>query len=405
MPQTDLPPATAPMRLATTIRPYDWGSVTALPELFGTEPTGKPQAELWMGAHPGAPSTVHGTPLNEIIAADPAATLGERTAARFGAELPYLLKVLAIGRPLSLQVHPTTEQAQAGYAEENARGIPLDDYARTYKDASHKPEMVCALTPFHGLCGFRPPAATAGLLDRLDVPGLRPWIDTLRTGEPARALRTVFAEMLDEAARPLRAQVEQALLAATDHAAGRDAADDAADLAAYGDIARAYPGDPGITAALLLHHVSLRPGQALYLGAGVPHAYLGGIGVEIMANSDNVLRCGLTSKHVDVPELMRVVDFTPSDPHRVEPTQDASGAYDYRPPAPEFALARHDLDGACLLPAGVPQIVLCVEGEVRLGNDLTLRPGQSAFVPAAAPPARLAGKGVVYRAQPGAFTM
>ena len=295
MPQPDLPPASAPMRLATTIRPYDWGSVTALPELFGTEPTGKPQAELWMGAHPGAPSTVGDVPLGDLIARDPAATLGERTAARFGPELPYLLKVLAIERPLSLQVHPTSEQAAAGYAGENARGIPLDDFARTYKDASHKPEMVCALTPFHGLCGFRAPASAAGLLDRLGVPGLRPWIDTLTSGEPAPAMRTVFAEMLGEAARPLRDLIERALLGSAEP-----------DLAAYGDIARAYPGDPGITAALLLNHVELEPGQALYLGAGVPHAYLGGIGVEIMANSDNVLRCGLTPKHVDVPELLRI---------------------------------------------------------------------------------------------------
>jgi mannose-6-phosphate isomerase len=382
------------MRLATTIRPYDWGSVTALPRLFGTEPTGKPQAELWMGAHPGAPSTVGDVPLGDLIARDPAATLGERTAARFGPELPYLLKVLAIERPLSLQVHPTSEQAAAGYAGENARGIPLGDFARTYKDASHKPEMVCALTPFHGLCGFRAPASAAGLLDRLGLPGLRPWIDTLTSGEPARAVRTVFAEMLGEAARPLRDLIEQALLGSAEP-----------DLAAYGDIARAYPGDPGITAALLLNHVELEPGQALYLGAGVPHAYLGGIGVEIMANSDNVLRCGLTSKHVDVAELMRVVEFGPSEPFLVEPVREAAGAYDYRPPAPEFALTRYELAGesAHELAEGVPRIVLCVEGEARLGDDLILRPGESAFVPAAAS-ARLSGKGTAYGARPGAFT-
>ncbi|MEV0387431.1 mannose-6-phosphate isomerase, class I [Nonomuraea sp. NPDC050643] len=372
------------MRLATTVRPYDWGSVTALPELFGTEPTGQPQAELWMGAHPGAPSIAGGVPLNELIARDPVGTLGGPAVARFGPELPYLFKVLAIERPLSLQVHPTTEQAEAGYAAETARGVPLDDYARTYKDASHKPEMVCALTPFHGLCGFRPPADTADLLDRLGVPGLRPWIDALRAG----SLRAVFAEMLDDASAPLRAEVERALSASGDD-----------DLAVHGDLARACPGDRGVTAALLLHHVRLEPGQALYLGAGVPHAYLGGIGIEVMANSDNVLRCGLTSKHVDVPELMRVVDFTPAAPHRVEPESEGAGGYAYRPPAPEFALSRYE-PGTHALPAGVPQIVLCVEGEVHLG-DLTLTAGQSAFVPAAAPSVTLTGKGRAYRAQPG----
>ncbi|MEV0232856.1 mannose-6-phosphate isomerase, class I [Nonomuraea sp. NPDC050786] len=390
VPQTDLPTATAPLRLTTAIRPYDWGSVTALPHLFGTEPTGKPQAELWMGAHPGDPSTVAGTPLNELIAHDPAATLGEPTAARFGPALPYLLKILAIERPLSLQVHPTTAQAEAGFADENARGVPIDDPARTYKDASHKPEMVCALTPFHGLCGFRDPAATAGLLDRLALPDLRPWTDLLRAG----GLREVFAQMLDDANRPLRAQVEQALLAV----------DGDPDLAVYGDIARACPGDAGVTAALLLHHVNLRPGQALYLGAGVPHAYLGGIGVEIMANSDNVLRCGLTTKHIDVPELMRVVDFTPSEPHRVRPEEDVRGEHHYRPPAPEFALARYDLETPHSLAGGVPQIVVCVDGEAHL-EELTLRPGESAFVPAAVPSVRLSGKGTAYCASPGAFTM
>ncbi|SEG99902.1 mannose-6-phosphate isomerase [Nonomuraea solani] len=383
-------PQTAPMRLATTIRPYDWGSVTALPELFGTEPTGRPQAELWMGAHPGDPSTVDGLPLNELIARDPAGTLGEAVAARFGPVLPYLLKVLAIARPLSLQVHPTIEQARAGFADETARGVPLDDYARTYKDASHKPEMVCAITPFHGLCGFRAPAATADLLDRLGLPGLRPWIGTLRTEEPARAVRTVFAEMLDDGSAPLRAEIERALL-------------DSDDFAVYAGIARACPGDRGVAAALLLHHVTLEPGEALYLGAGVPHAYLGGIGVEIMANSDNVLRCGLTGKHVDVPELMRVVDFTPSDPHVVAPESGAPGEHAYRPPAPEFALTRYDL-GTHTLPGGVPQIVVCIEGEAVVG-EVSLRPGQSAFVPAGAPSTILSGKGVAYRAEPGAFTL
>ncbi|TMR91974.1 mannose-6-phosphate isomerase, class I, partial [Nonomuraea basaltis] len=338
------------------------------------------------------PSTAGGIPLTDLIAADPAGTLGEPTAARFGPALPYLLKVLAIARPLSLQVHPTTAQAQAGYADETARGIPLDDFARTYKDASHKPEMVCAITPFHGLCGFRSPAATADLLDRLGLPGLRPWIGTLRSAAPGDALRTVFAEMLDDASAPLRAEIERALLDADDPG-----------LTVYAGIARACPGDRGVAAALLLHHVNLLPGQALYLGAGVPHAYLGGVGVEIMANSDNVLRCGLTTKHIDVPELMRVVDFTPGDPFLVRPEPGGQGEHHYRPPAPEFALSRHDLDGETShgLPGGLPQIIVCIEGEAHLNAALTLRPGQSAFIPAGALPVRLGGKGTVYRAAPG----
>lgn len=372
---------TAPMPLTTPIRPYDWGSRTALPELLGTEPTGRPQAELWAGAHPAAPSSVDGTPLDVLIGGDPAGMLGRRSVERFGPALPYLLKILAVESPLSLQVHPTAAQAEAGFAGEEERGIPRDHFTRTYKDPFHKPEMVCALTDFHGLCGFRDPAGTADLLESLAVPGLRPWIATLRTEPPGRALRTVLAQMLDEDSRRIQAAVEPSL------------------TSVYADIARAHPGDPGVLAALLLNHVELKPGQALFLDAGVPHSYLGGLAIEVMANSDNVLRCGLTGKHIDVPELMRVVEFAASGPARVEPSQE----FGYRPEADEFVLVRHDLTGDPHdLPGGLPQTLLCLEGEAHLTTDrtLTLTRGQAAFIPANAPSTRLTGKGVLYRVVP-----
>ncbi len=371
-----------PLPLTTAIRPYDWGSRTALPGLLGVEPTGRPQAELWAGAHPAAPSLVDGTPLGALIDRDPIGMLGAACVDRFGPTLPYLLKVLAVERPLSLQVHPTTEQAKAGFAREEAQGIPADDPTRTYKDPFHKPEMVCALTEFHGLCGFRDPAETAGLLEGLKVPELDPWIATLRTEPPAEALRAVLAEMLDERSRPLRDAVEPAL------------------TGVYADIARAHPGDPGVLAALLLDHVRLEPGEALFLGAGVPHSYLGGLAIEVMANSDNVVRCGLTSKHIDVPELMRVVEFAPSRPHRVEPASDRC----YRTAAEEFTLVRHDLaETPEDLPAGLPQTLLCLDGEARLTAEpaLTLTRGEAAFLPAGAPAARLTGHGTLYRVLPG----
>jgi mannose-6-phosphate isomerase len=369
-----------PLPLSTVIRPYDWGSRTALPELLGTEPTGRPQAELWAGAHPAAPSSVDGTPLNVLIERDPAGMLGAPSMARFGPTLPYLLKVLAVEKPLSLQVHPTMAQAEAGFAAEEERGIPLDDPARTYKDPFHKPEMVCALTDFHGLCGFREPTATAALLDDLAVPELRPWAGALRTEPPARALRTVLTQMLDASSAPIRKAVEPAL------------------TGVYADIARAYPGDPGVLAALLLNHVELKPGEALFLDAGVPHSYLGGLAIEVMANSDNVLRCGLTGKHVDVPELMRVVEFAPSAPARVDPAGEL-----YRAGADEFTLVRHDLADAADLPTGLPQTLLCLEGEATLTTTgtLTLGRGEAAFVPAGAPAVHLTGKGTLYRVLPG----
>lgn len=367
-----------PLPLSTVIRPYEWGSRTALPELLGTEPTGGPQAELWAGAHPAAPSSVDGTPLDVLIGRDPAGMLGAPSVDRFGPTLPYLLKVLAVEKPLSLQVHPTAEQAEAGFAAEEARGIPIGDRARTYKDPFHKPEMVCALTDFHGLCGFRDPAETAAFLEDLAVPELGAWITALRTAPPAEALRTVLTEVLDERSRSVLAAVEPAL------------------TGVYADIARAHPGDPGILAALLLNHVRLKPGEALFLDAGVPHSYLGGLAIEVMANSDNVLRCGLTGKHIDIPELMRVVEFVPSAPARVEPEGNL-----YRSSAEEFVLVRHDLtDDPEELPAGLPQTLLCVEGEARL-SSLPLARGEAAFIPAGAPAAALTGKGTLYRVLPG----
>lgn len=374
-------PVTAPMALTTPVRPYDWGSVTALPELLGTEPTGRPQAELWAGAHPAAPSSAGGTPLNVLIDADPETMLGRPSVERFGPALPYLLKILAVEKPLSLQVHPTMAQARSGFAAEEERGVPVDHFTRSYKDPYHKPEMVCALTDFHGLCGFRDPADTAALLEDIGVPELRPWIKTLRNEPPSQALRTVLEEMLDESSRPIQAAVEPAL------------------TSVYAEIARAHPGDPGVLAALLLNHVELKPGQALFLEAGVPHSYLGGLAIEVMANSDNVLRCGLTGKHVDVPELMRVVNFVPSVPCRVEP----AAGFRYCPDADEFSLIRHDLaDDPEDLPSGLPQTLLCLEGEAHLTTDrtLTLSRGQAAFIPAAAPAARLTGRGVLYRVAP-----
>ncbi|MFF4533322.1 mannose-6-phosphate isomerase, class I [Streptomyces sp. NPDC001407] len=377
-------------RLANTVRPYAWGSTTAIPELLGTNPTGEPQAELWMGAHPGAPSRVdRGSgprPLCDTIADAPEAELGPGTVRRFGPQLPFLLKLLAAASPLSLQVHPDLDRAKAGYADEEARGIPADAPHRTYRDANHKPELLCALTPFEGLCGFRAPAETAALLAALDVDSLKPYADLLHAQPEADALREVLTAVLT---------AEHTAVADTVHAAATACARLAAEdgphrdaYAAYASIARHYPGDPGVIAAMLLNHVRLSPGEALYLGAGVPHAYLDGLGVEIMANSDNVLRCGLTPKHIDVPELLRVVRFESTDPAVLRPEADAGGEEVYATPVDEFRLSRYVFAPAsetpAALPAGAPQILLCVFGTAALrtpdGTELRLRRGESAFV-------------------------
>ncbi|MEV7505996.1 mannose-6-phosphate isomerase, class I [Streptomyces sp. NPDC093018] len=377
-------------RLDNTVRPYAWGSPTAIPQLLGVEPTGEPQAEMWMGAHPGAPShTARGT-LAEVIDADPERELGKETVARFGPRLPFLLKILAAGAPLSLQVHPDLEQAREGYDDEERRGVPIDAPHRNYKDANHKPELICALTEFDGLCGFREPAHAAELLAALGVDSLKPYVDLLAARPEEAALREVLTAILS---------ADRADMARTVAEATAACARLGGDHAPYADLAHHFPGDPGVIAAMLLNHVRLQPGEALFLGAGVPHAYLDGLGVEIMANSDNVLRCGLTPKHVDVPELLRVVRFEAGDPGVLRPEAAPDGEEVYETPIDEFRLSRYALaEGGAAhdLTRDTPQILLCTAGSVRAGEH-ELGPGQSVFVPAGEQ-AGISGAGTVFRA-------
>ncbi|MEV7080568.1 mannose-6-phosphate isomerase, class I [Streptomyces sp. NPDC093516] len=377
-------------RLDNTIRPYAWGSPTAIPQLLGVEPTGEPQAEMWMGAHPGAPSRTGRGTLVEVIDADPEKELGPAAVARFGPRLPFLLKLLAAGAPLSLQVHPDLAQAQQGYADEERRGIPVDAPHRNYKDANHKPELICALTAFDGLCGFRAPLEAAGLLDDLGVDSLKPYVDLLHAHPEDAALREVLTAILTADREEMSRTVEEAA-AACIRLGGA--------YAPYADIAHHYPGDPGVIAAMLLNHVRLQPGEALYLGAGVPHAYLNGLGVEIMANSDNVLRCGLTPKHVDVPELLRIVRFHAADPGVLRPEAAPDGEEVYETPIDEFRLSRYVLPEAGTthdLTRATPQILLCTAGTVRAGEH-ELTPGASVFVPAGEK-AEVSGTGTLFRA-------
>ncbi|WP_225808811.1 mannose-6-phosphate isomerase, class I [Streptomyces spinosus] len=377
-------------RLDNTIRPYAWGSPTAIPHLLGVEPTGEPQAEMWMGAHPGAPSrTARGT-LVEVIDTDPERELGARAVAKFGPHLPFLLKILAAGAPLSLQVHPDLKQAKEGYADEERRGVPVDAPYRNYKDANHKPELICALTEFDGLCGFRDPVRAAELLDGLGVDSLKPYVDLLHAHPAEAALREVLTAILGADPEEMAHTVAEATAACTRLGGA---------YAPYADIAHHYPGDPGVIAAMLLNHVRLQPGEALFLGAGIPHAYLNGLGVEIMANSDNVLRCGLTPKHVDVPELLRIVRFEPSDPGVLRPEASSEGEEVYETPIDEFRLSRYVLpEGGAAhdLTRDTPQILLCTAGTVRAGEH-ELGPGRSVFVPAGER-AEISGAGTVFRA-------
>ncbi|WP_193475281.1 mannose-6-phosphate isomerase, class I [Streptomyces griseomycini] len=390
---------TAIAKLTPVVRTYSWGSRTALPALLGQQPDGEPQAELWFGAHHAAPSPLAsrpGTPnLAAAIAADPVGELGEASLAAHGPHLPFLLKLLAAARALSVQVHPTREQARAGHDREDAAGIPVDAPHRTFKDRNHKPELLCALGPFEALCGFREPARTADLLDALSVPGLEGWAAALRSRPQRDSLGYTLQAALTAPSRLVRAVADALPPLAASPGPWNSVA------AAYATVADDFPDDPGLLAALLLDHVTLDAGEALYLAAGVPHAYLRGTGVEIMANSDNVLRCGLTDKHVDTALLSEIVDLTATRPSVIQPSPTGvRGETHYASPATEFALSRIEVgaEAVCLTDAG-PQVLLCLTGEALLEAGPALAAGAAAFVPAGSPCA-VSGEGtVLYRAR------
>jgi mannose-6-phosphate isomerase len=368
-------------RLTGPIRPYAWGSDRVLAEIQGRPaPSPGPEAELWFGAHPADPSyvsTVDGeVALPEYLAADPEATLGALAAT--GTRLPYLLKVLAAARPLSLQAHPDGEQARAGYAAESAMG--LADDKRSYVDPYHKPELLVALSRFRALCGFRDPDVSAADLARLATPDLDPVIASLHSGPVAGRLRRAVELIMALPGEAVRRAV----------ASARDGL--AAELGAR------YPDDAGVLVALLLNNVRLDPDDAVFMPAGNLHAYLDGAGIEVMAASDNVLRGGLTGKHVDVSELQRVLRYEVVAAPVLRPVALAPGVVTWPVPVPDFTLLRATVSGVVGLAGSGPRIVFCLRGpvDVRAGTQrVSLRGGEAVFVGAVEPAVECAGTSAV----------
>ncbi len=360
--------------IRNTPRDYAWGSTTAIADLLGTAPSGGPQAELWLGTHPGSPALT------------PTGTLAEV------ATLPYLLKVLAAASPLSLQAHPTIAQAVAGFARENAAGVPLDAANRNYKDELHKPEIIFALTPFRALCGFRPAAETGAAIERLIAarPGdaaLNGWLDRLGSDDEIGA---VFAWLLSRG--PGVDELIDVLVAAAPSVDGPH-------YTLIAELAEAYPGDPGIAISLMLNLAVLDPGEVLFLPAGNIHAYVEGLGIELMAASDNVLRGGLTPKHVDVPELLSVLDFSALPVPYLRPVPLAPGIDAFRPHVSDFQLVHVTAPGTVPLPSDA--IVLCTAGSWTLNGAATLARGEALFV-ADEQSLTLAGTGELFVASAGA---
>ncbi len=372
--------------LSNTPRDYSWGSPSLIPALEGREPSGAPEAEIWYGDHPGDPShTEDGRTLDAVTAGEP---------------LPYLLKILAAGSSLSIQAHPSKGEAARGFAREEAAGIPRDAADRTYRDDNHKPEIIVALSErFTALVGLRPLAQTRRLVAALGAaPGVRALATRLDDADEAVALRDMLAWLFSGEAAAAIDDVTAAL-------ADADAAEFAREIDTLRRIATDFPGDPGIVVALLMNLVDLRRGEALFAPAGVLHAYQEGLGVELMAASDNVLRGGLTPKHIDAPELLRVVDTTPGAAPRVAPAE-ADGVVVYDAGVPDFRLVRVDLAGSARpLAVTGPTIVLATAGTVVVVAGAARRelaPGAAAFVSADEAELVLEGVGEAFVAQPGA---
>ncbi|MBF6299328.1 mannose-6-phosphate isomerase, class I [Nocardia amamiensis] len=379
--------------LVGALRSYAWGSRTALAHLCGRPvPSAHPEAELWFGAHPADPAYVRlgdrTTSLLELVAEDPDRELGS-AAVEFGGKLPFLLKVLAAEEPLSLQAHPSMAQAKAGFDKENRAKVPLDSPLRNYRDENHKPELIVALDRFEALAGFRDPHRTVALLRALAVDALSSYTELLAAQPDSAGLRTLFTTWITLPQHVLATLLPAVLDGCVRYLSGKGTREFTAEARTTLELAEAYPGDAGVLASLLLNRVTLQPGQGLFMAAGNLHAYLRGLGVEIMANSDNVLRGGLTPKHVDVPELLRVLDFEPISLPVVLPEPAGDGSVRYRTPAPEFALRRFDLvAGSARVPltAAGPGIVLCTAGTVRLwqnDSSLELTRGGAAWISAA----------------------
>ncbi|MDF2808326.1 MAG: mannose-6-phosphate isomerase, class [Cellulosimicrobium sp.] len=427
-----LPAARRPAfyRLENTVQPYDWGSTSAIQDLLGVEPDGRPAAELWMGAHPLAPSrvmpdgaahpgderrpggaTASGT-LADLVRADPVGTLGQRVLDQYGPRLPYLLKVLAADRALSLQVHPRPHLARAGFNRENREGVARDSPLRSFHDDQHKPEMVVAVSRFEGLSGFRRPARILELLDGLDG-DLVARMRTALLARPTEAgVREAFTLALHARSEPdvaadlartvasVRGRAERGTVAASGGPRRTSRRADATVLA----LAEQHPGDPGAVVSLMLNRVTLAPGESMFVPSGHVHAYLSGCAVEIMASSDNVLRAGLTSKLVDVDALLECATCTPGPAARPRLVDDGSGLVTYRPPVAEFALRAGEVSSAAPvpLPGAGPRVVLCLDGAVRLAEGLgevsvetPLARGDSIFVPHATGPVVARGDGRV----------
>lgn len=395
-------------RISGVEKYYSWGSDQVIQQRFGFGKPGEALAEVWFGAHPLSPSfllrpdgTMEDDPLSleDWIAADPIGTLGASVVERFGPRLPYLMKFIAPKRPLSLQVHPDRNRAEVMFEAEELAGIPLDAPERLYKDPNYKPELIYALTKFEALAGFRVPRRIIEIFQDIDTELATQIVSLLRSNQSPDGIRTVVDRLLSPHTTPPAPAVEATVAAMTDRLQAGVSPSVRVDRIVMG-LARSYPGDAGAVVAAMLNPVTLRPGEVLFTPPGGIHAYISGLGVEIMASSDNVLRAGLTEKHVDCQELLNCLDYVAAPPVRIAPEWVTESTQVFYAPVDDFEFSVTRLEGNELeLPGHGGRIITCVEGEAVLRDSQTaslgLQPGQTVFVRADKVPVYAAGHGVV----------
>lgn len=384
-------------RLVNPVMPYAWGSREAIATLQGRPASDGPEAELWIGAHPHAPSTLEsdGRSLADLIGDAPREVLGDAVIERFGDRLPFMVKVIAAAQPLSLQVHPDDALASAGFAREAASAVDVADPRRCFRDPYAKPEMVLPLSDFDALLDFRPTAGAIGALSSLAAPSVHPLIAALRAGAPTGEIFLRLADWpVDD--RP-------SLTAAVRAAASSDQ-----DLAWVVDLADRYPTDPGVVGALLLNRLRLKPGQAFYVSPGTIHAYLRGTVIEVLGCSDNVVRAGLTPKHVAIDQLRPLLRLDSAPPALLETFSISDDEECWRPPRPEFQLSRLRVDGQRVARrTETPEILLCVGGKVEVSSgdeSVSFGSGEAVFVTATARELAFVGQGVIMRATTGVLS-
>ena len=391
--------------MKNTVQKYAWGSTSAIQELLGqTNSVPEPAAELWMGAHPKAPSRVQykgrWVSLADLISGHPQDILGKQIAKKFNNQLPYLFKVLAAARPLSIQAHPGLEQARKGFDIENNKGVAPDAAHRNYKDANHKPECICALSSFWALYGFRDIAEILALMGKICPVGLSSELEQLQNHPDPGGLKFFFTQLMTMKTGQKKQVINEAIHHSKRLLEKNPAFQWTARLAAE------YPADIGLLAPLFLNLIRLKPGQALFLPAGELHAYLEGTGIELMANSDNVLRGGLTSKHIDVPELLKVLNFAPRPVEILRAIPKDGMEKIYPSLAQEFVLSAITIDGGNVYRKSNIQsaeILLCIDGKAYLEDSsrkdcIQVKKGDSAIISAASGSYSIHGDAVFYKA-------